>query len=277
MTLAEYYGFPNGTNCVRKYYNLIDDGADYPFDNMTDLFTYETRKYLPNLKNQQPTNITSLCNFCSKLVSTHGLQYLDTSKCTTLNYTFQQCSGLKDLSYIDNWDTSNVSSMSNTFNFSGIKHFDANWSTAKVTSMEKMFYYCTSLTTLVIKGNTSRVTTMDSMLYYCQKLTSISAIDCSSIAQNKYPLYGYSNYTALTDVGGFLNMKSSWDNSNGLYRCPNLTYESCINILNGLYNFSGNNQTPSSSQGKLKVHANFLTAVGDEISIATEKGWTITT
>ena len=57
---------------------------------------------------------------------------------------------------------------------------------------------------------------------------------------------------------------------------PNLTYESCINVLNGLYDFTGNGETPSSSQGKLKVHQNFLDKVGDEISIGTSKGWSIT-
>ena len=59
-------------------------------------------------------------------------------------------------------------------------------------------------------------------------------------------------------------------------KTPNLTYESCINILNGLYDFTGNGETPASNQGKLKVHSNFLTTVGDEISIGTNKGWTIT-
>ena len=56
---------------------------------------------------------------------------------------------------------------------------------------------------------------------------------------------------------------------------PNLTYESCISILNNLYDFTGNGETPDNNQGKLKVHPNFLTTVGDEISIGVAKGWTI--
>ena len=68
----------------------------------------------------------------------------------------------------------------------------------------------------------------------------------------------------------------NWNDNYGLVLCPNLTYQSCINILNGLYDFTGNGETPYSSQGKLKVHQNFLNAVGDEISIGTNKGWTIT-
>ena len=76
-------------------------------------------------------------------------------------------------------------------------------------------------------------------------------------------------------MGGLEGLKTSWNNNYGLVKCPNLTRESCINILNGLYDFVGNSQTPSSSQGKLKVHANFLKAVGSDISIATNKGWQV--
>ena len=80
----------------------------------------------------------------------------------------------------------------------------------------------------------------------------------------------------LTELGGFINIKVSIENY-AFTQLPNLTYQSCINVLNGLYDFTGNGKTPTSAQGKLKVHANFLTAVGDEISIATNKGWTVTT
>ncbi len=84
-----------------------------------------------------------------------------------------------------------------------------------------------------------------------------------------------SRFPKLTDFGGLINLKSSIT-SYGFDNLPNLNYESCINILNGLYDFVGNGETPTSSQGKLKVHQNFLNLVGDEISIGTNKGWTIT-
>ena len=83
------------------------------------------------------------------------------------------------------------------------------------------------------------------------------------------------NYPKLTDFGGLINLKASIT-SYAFNNLPNLSYESCINILNGLYDFVGNGETPTSSQGKLKVHQNFLDLVGDEISIGTNKGWTIT-
>jgi hypothetical protein len=123
--------------------------------------------------------------------------------------------------------------------------------------------------------DTSKVINFSNMLNGCTKLKSLPPMDCSSVtSKNVYPLY---NNSGLTDVGGFLNMKASWDNNYGLYKCSGLTYDSCINILNGLCDFTGNGETPTSSQGKLKVHANFLTTVGDQIEIGTNKGWTIST
>lgn len=83
------------------------------------------------------------------------------------------------------------------------------------------------------------------------------------------------NYPKLTDFGGLINLKASIT-SYAFNNLPNLSYESCINILNGLYDFTGNGITPASNEGKLKVHQNFLNLVGDEISIGTNKGWTIT-
>ena len=46
--------------------------------------------------------------------------------------------------------------------------------------------------------------------------------------------------SSLTDVGGWENLSCDWNDNYGLRACPNLTYQSCINILNGLYDFVGN-------------------------------------
>lgn len=97
--------------------------------------------------------------------------------------------------------------------------------------------------------------------------------DCSSLSTVNIA----SNRTeTVTYFSGFPNLKKSIT-SKGLEMMPNLTYDSCISVMENLYDFTGNGQTPTSSQGKLKVHANFLTTVGDEISIAINKGWTVTT
>jgi surface protein len=186
----------------------------------------------------------------SNIENLNGLENVDVSKLTSLKMTFYDCSKLSDISAIYNWNVSNV------------------------TDMTYLFYSCNNLTNIdVSQWNTNMVTTMERMIYYNSNIVSLSAIYCGAIAtKNSYPLYSCAN---LTDVGGFIDMKMSWDNNYGLAKCPNLTYQSCINVLNGLYDFVGNSETPNSNQGVLKVHANFLTTVGDEISIATNKGWQV--
>jgi surface protein len=254
MTLAEYYGFPEGTKCTRRYYNVVDEHEEgYPLsENMDYFFNNQERSVFPRLLNCTPTSLKNFAYFCDA-TTLDGLQYMDVSNCTTLEYAF--------------------SYMTNLTNIDAIK----NWNVSKVTKMNNLFSYCTNLTSIDISNwDTSKVTAMSSLYDNCNKLTTLSAIDCSSISANSYPTCGYSANNTVTTLGGFINMKSNWDNNYGLKLLPNLTYESCINILNGLYDFTGNNQTPTSTQGKLKVHQNFLDLVGDKISIGTNKGWTIT-
>ena len=115
------------------------------------------------------------------------------------------------------------------------------------------------------------------MFYSCSNLTSLPALNAQSLNMGQYSgLFGYSELPNLINFGGFLNLKCSLTNDKNLKKLPNLTYESCINVLNGLYDFAGNGETPNSDQGQLKVHQNFLDKVGDEISIGINKGWTIT-
>jgi surface protein len=137
-----------------------------------------------------------------------------------------------------------------------------------------MFYGCESLST-VPPLDTTNVTTMTYMFYNSKNLKSLPAFNAVNV-KNITSFFSYSAVTTLTDFGGLIGLKIKWNDTNCLNKVPNLTYESCINVLNGLYDFTGNGQTPSSSQGVLKVHANFLTTVGDELAIGTNKGWKIT-
>ena len=218
------------------------------------------------------TNTTSMFQNCSSLVE---VPYLDLSTCSSTLQMFKGCTQLKTVPL---YETNNVEVMQEMFygctNLTEIPYFD----TSNVTNLFMMCYGCKKITT-VPAFNTSKVTTMQDMLTNCSALTSIPEFDCVAINdKNLYPfnIYG-GTQDVLTDVGGFKNMKYSWDSAYGLAKCPNLTYQSCINILNGLYDFTGNGETPNSNQGKIKLHPNFLTTVGDEINIGTNKGWTITT
>ena len=209
---------------------------------------------------------------------------------------FQYCSNLQTIPLID---TSNVSNMGNTFYYCGRLQTIPPIDTSNATSMYHMFYYCSNLQTIPLLNtsnvsnmtnmfsncsklqtipslDTSKVTEMSNMFNNCRSLVSIPALNAQSLNMSpSYGVFGSSELPNLTDFGGFLNLKCSLTNDKNLKKLPNLTYQSCINVLNGLYDFTGNGETPNSNQGKLKVHANFLTTVGDEISIGVAKGWVI--
>ena len=177
------------------------------------------------------------------------------------------------------FDFSNTTDMSYMFNGCGFLQTIPELNTSNVTNMSYMFADCNSLQTIP-ELNTRKVANMEYMFYSFngnQTLVSLPKIYCDSCT-SLYKFFAYGNsylINNLTDVGGWINLKCNW-NGYGINCVPNLTYQSCINILNGLYDFTGNGETPTSSQGQLKVHSNFLTTVGDEISIGTNKGWTIT-
>lgn len=224
--------------------------------NVTNMsFMFENCKKLtaiPKLNTQNVTNMKYMFNYCNNLEFTQN-PFTDTSKVTDMRFLFRDCYKLTDFSVIEDMDVSSVTMMDDIFDgCQGLTFIDmAKWDTSNVKSMTNAFN--------------------------CRELVTMTAIKADKLEVASYSsLWGYSNLTKFVNFGGFLNLKTSIAGSYGLSYLPNLTYQSCINVLNGLYDFVGNGETPTSSQGKLKVHANFLTTVGNDISIGTNKGWTIT-
>ena len=141
--------------------------------------------------------------------------------------------------------------------------------------MNNAFWQCEKLTSFP-PIDTSNVTNMSNAFNNCSSLTSLPALNAQSLNMPSFQgIFGYGDLPNLTDFGGFINLKNSLTDDKNLKKLPNLTYESCINVLNGLYDFVAAGETPNNNQGKLKVHQNFLDKVGDEISIATSKGWVV--
>lgn len=215
------------------------------------------------------TDMNRMFDSCSQLQT---IPLIDTSNVITMERMLYYCGSLQTFSLLD---TSKVSNMSYMFNYCSSLIEIPLIDTSNVTIMDYMFASCGKLTTIP-QLNTSKVKNMSHLLDGCSSLVSVPPLDARSLERQSYGLFGYGTLNNLTDFGGLIGLKASMDGSYSFDKTPNLTYESCINILNGLYDFTGNGETPASNQGKLKVHSNFLTTVGDEISIGTNKGWTIT-
>ena len=256
MNLNEYFGFPEGTKAQMRYVNLYDMvDSNFPCQkDMSNAFLNEgnERKILKkiNITNATTnmTNMFKLNTFNDNFKYIEGIEDWDVSNVTKMGSLFEYCQGLTELN-ISNWNVSKVTDMNYMLSDTNIVNLDtSNWDTSKVTNMNGMFTYCRNLVTL-------------------------GSIRCDSVTFSNYAGM-FSSNDKLINFGGLINLKSQLI-SRALNNCPNLSYESCINVLNGLYDFVGNSVTPTSSQAKLLVHQNFLDKVGDEISIGTAKGWNI--
>ena len=139
---------------------------------------------------------------------------------------------------LSNFDTSNVTDMSDLFNTSNIfSSYSAlttlnisNLNTSNVTSMFSMFNSCTSLTALDVSSfNTSKVINMSFMFAGCSGLTTldISNFDTSNVTDMEW-MFG--QCSKLATIKGVIDMKSctnygtnSSDGDSRMFRdCPKL-------------------------------------------------------
>ena len=295
--LPEWADFNGVTNMTRMFYfcSNLQTIPHIDTSNVTDMsYMFSACQNLQTIPLFNTSNVTDMKFMLSDCNRLETIPEIDTSNVTDMRYMFQGCYNLQT---IPSLDTSNVTNMQDMFtnceNLQTIPSLD----TSKVTNMYEMFNNCYNLQTIPLLNtsnvtdmshmfdsclnlqtipqiDTSNATDMSQMFSYCRNLQTIPKFNCQKV---KYIGAYFFDFTddmiSLTDVGGWENLKINWDDGEGLAKCPNLTYQSCINILNGLYDFVGNGSTETRT---LKVHQNFLTTVGDEISIGTAKGWSIT-
>ena len=294
--LPEWADFNGVTNMERMFY-FCSNLQTIPLintSNVTDMsYMFSVCRNLQTIPLFDTSNVTNMKFMLSDCNNLQTMPLLDTSNVTDMRYMFQGCSNLQTIPLLN---TSNVTNMQDMFTNCEILQTIPSLDTSNVTNMFEMFNNCFNLQTIPLLNtsnvtdmghmfdsclnlqtipqiDTSNVTDMSQMFSYCRNLQTIPKFNCQKV---KYIGAYFFDFTddmiSLTDVGGWENLKINWDDGEGLVKCPNLTYQSCINILNGLYDFVGNSSTETRT---LKVHQNFLNAVGEEISIGTAKGWVI--
>ena len=119
--------------------------------------------------------------------------------------------------------------------------------------------------------DTSNVTTVERIFYNCPNIRTVPLLDFSNVTKFDR-VFGLSENTPLTTLGGFKDLKIDWNDNYGLAKCPNLTYESVMNVINNLYNFRANGDETTTKT--IKFHANSLALLSDDDkAIATNKGW----
>lgn len=281
MVLKEYYGLPDDYKLTMvnrpNYWNDLPKEIQLP-KSCENLFN-NGDFYIIGYKNTTGvTNMRYMFQNCTRLTYFMGSDW-DVSNVRDMSNMFESCHSLK---YIDfsNWDTSSVTNMGSLFTMCyAIKKIDLGaLNMSNVESIQRMFAYSNIEEVDFSKNDTSKITNFSYCFNDAETLKKLSTIDCTSAELMNDFFGGWSgDFNDLTEVGGFLNIKCNMTNG-VLDKVPNLTYESCMNVINGLYDFTGNGETPNSNQGQIKVHQNFINKLSEEeLNIAINKGWSIQT
>lgn len=174
----------------------------------------------------------------------------------------------------DVFDFSNITDMSNMFygcrNLTEIPLFDTsnveNWSSAFRNTYKP-----------IIPEFNTRVARDFTYLFYYSYIENIPELKCGYVNSMDNAFY---NCMYIINVGGFKDFGKAFTSSTGnrtlsIKDSASLTYESCMNIINKVYDL---NNTTYDDTATIRLHSTpFSLLTSDDIAIATNKGWTITT
>ena len=158
-TSSPSFGFANKINRVFRWGNV----------GLTDIQgIFRSNQYFFSCPHYIPSTVTNLsecfngCGFYNPNFFRYPLETWETSNVTTLSNTFRGSIGFNiDIS---SWNTENVTSLAGTF--AGANVFNRNissWNTGNVTSMNEMFLNATAFNQPVNTWNTSNVTNFTNM------------------------------------------------------------------------------------------------------------------
>lgn len=224
------------------------------------------------ISTSKPNTMDRMFNGCTSLTTAPEL---DTLLCESMEGLFGNCTSLTTAPSYNLPMIGNLNGM-----YSGCKKLTEvgdicgyNGSNeenlTELHNVSNMFYYCTSLK-VAPHIPTRYVRFFTEMFALCKSLETVPEYDVSNAVNIQNMFYGCEN---LTNFGGLKNLKIDCVNS-GLEECYNLSYESLINIINGLYDFraNGDNETTRT----LQLY-NIAMLSDEDIALATSKGWIITT
>lgn len=201
--------------------------------------------FAPMLDTSNVTHFGLMFYGCKCLV---GVPKYNTSNATFFAEMFGECFSIKS---IPDFDTRNGNDFTNCFKSCSVLTEGPNWDFGNAVNVKNLFAFCQALTTIP-RYNFSNVNDIGEFFGY----------------------YG-DEVPSLVNLGGFEGLKIDWNDGNGLDRCPNITYESIMNVINDLYDFRGNGDNDIIRT--LKINTNTMAMLSDEDKqIAINKGWMLT-
>ena len=243
-------------------YKLYDVNKEIVINNVSDIAKYKDKlyfRYCPKFDTSAETGMNNIFQDCSSLIA---IPQLDSSNVTSMMYMFRNCKSLITIPQLDTSKVTNMTSMfENCLFLTSIPQLD----THSVTNMYYMFIGCTSLTSIP-QLDTSKVQNTTNMFSGCISLTSVPRLDATSLTSASQ-MFGtrYTTLRGLTTFGGLTGVKIDFD----LSPCPNLTYESLLNVFNELADVTASPKTLTLGKENLNKLWN------SDKAIATNKGWVL--
>ena len=259
---------------VESFINKYGINAHYPKD-MKEYFRYRQEEKIPLLElNPNTGDVINMAGMFGNCENLKTIPLLDTRNVTNMAGMFSFCSNLKTIPKIN---TAKVTDMSTMFsvckNLEEIPLLD----TSNVTNMHEMFGNCELLRTIP-ELNTVSVSSMPSMFINCSSIKDIPLLEASSVT-NVWQIFD--GCELLENLGGLKNLGQAYSTTmtanDGWYslvlsKCPLLTHDSLMNVINNLYDIKSKGVKTQTLQlgdtNKAKLTA-------EEIAIATNKGWNV--
>lgn len=212
----------------------------------------ENLKEIPPLEVSNATNLADMFSYTGDGTSDIDLSNWSNDKYPIVEYMFRYAN-YKDVKLPKDFKLTDMNYM--FCNYGG-KKLDVSNLTSEVTTMQYCFYN-TELEELNV-GDMPNLKTLRHTFSSSSNLRKLNGFNCSYVKDTSDAFKGL---YALQDFGGFINLNYSID----VVQCYSLSYESLINILNGLQPL-----TTSKSIRFDQENVNMLT--DDDIAIATNKG-----
>ena len=171
-TLTFYYDDDRNIRPGTTYF-LNTDNNDAGWDTDGTKANVTRVVFDPSFADARPTTTYGWFYGMTNLQSVEGLEHLNTSKVTRMDYMFYDCYRLTNLD-LSHFNTAKVERMSAMFSrCSGLTMLDLrHFNTATVDNMEYMFNACTNLRTIYVSigWSTAAVTGSLNMFYNCTSL-----------------------------------------------------------------------------------------------------------
>ncbi len=218
------------------------------------------------------TNFASMFAYCTSLKNIEGLEDWNVStNCTTLSSMFDFCGALfcdKEILNLNKWNVSNATTLSFMFReCRSLKNISlSSWDVRKVTTMSTMFEICDSLQYLDISNWQPIVTTTNNnFLFGSNSIKSLKMPSLTAINSNlQFFAAGCTSLSMITFSTSGMNVGSG-----GI-----LGFNGC-NFSSASLNYIYQSLATNGSGKTINVTDNYG-VTGDDPTIATNKGWTVT-